>query len=373
MPNGGSDCCGTCWFNSKNDGKPGYHGAETPGKVRCTIRNIEPEDPFYTYCANHPHHNKQKISVPLGPVFRDQYPGREVWIEAPKSEEITLKLLELLKSITNEVTSKYPSPLDFEEIVIDQLKTLKDKRAIPGLIDIIHMDIDAYSAYDPDNIQHVCIRNKAQVVGKAIEALLFISDGKYLDEVDFFIDVGIKNTGITDYHEQKDNFSIIRYYLTSGLQYCPFNKIQVLLEIAKNDPCPSVHQLAEQLDSHIQSAKHRSAYGRRRGTAIVDTDQGVVVVTHDDYQFLLPGGSPERGKLQIQTAIRELQEETGLIAYDVRYLFTHMAAKVFLIQAEGSPEPRSEITKLAYYQKGSDLHVSNNTRLIIEKYWNYLE
>lgn len=369
MPNGGSDCCGTCWFNSKNEGKPGYHGADKPGVVRCIIRNIEIDHPFYTYCANHPHHNKQKISVPIGPVYRDDYPGREVWIEAPKSEEITVQLLELLKSITNDVQSKYPSPIDFEEIIIDQLIKLKEKRAIPGLLDIISMDVDAYRTYDPDNLEHACIRNKIPIVGKSIEALLYISNGSYLDQVDFFVDLGVFESKKQDYQEEKDSFSIIRYYFILGLQHCPFDKVTGLLDIASKDPHSTVRNAAKQLQSQIKNAAERSAYGRRRGTAIVETEHGIIVVTHDNRQYLLPGDSPKRGELQIQTAIRELREETGLKAYDVRYLFTHMAAKVFLIKAEGDPEPRNEIKKIDYYQKGSQIKVSNNTRQIIEKYW----
>jgi len=96
-----------------------------------------------------------------------------------------------------------------------------------------------------------------------------------------------------------------------------------------------------------------------------------MVVTHNNYQFLLPGGSPKPGELQIQAAIRELREETALRAYDVRYLFTHMSAKVFLIQVEGTPEPRNEINSIEYYSEGSSVNVSNNTRLIIEKYWEW--
>ena len=71
-----------------------------------------------------------------------------MWIEAPKSEEITVQLW-ALKSITNDVQSKYPSPIDFEEIIIGQLMELKEKRAIPGLLDIISMDVDAYRKYVP--------------------------------------------------------------------------------------------------------------------------------------------------------------------------------------------------------------------------------
>lgn len=372
MPNGGSDCCGTCWFNSKNEGKPGYHGADKPGIVRCTIRNIETDDPFYTYCANHPHHNRQKISVPLGPVYRSKHPGRAVWIEAPKSEEITVQLLELLKSITNDVQSIYPSPIDFEEIIIDQLTELKEKRAIPGLLDIISMDIDGYRNYDPDNLEHVCIRNKIPIVGKAIRALFYISNGMYLDQVDFFVDLGVLESRKQEDKEDKDPFFIIRFYFILGLQFCPFEKVTDLLKIAIKDPHPSVRNAAKELQSHIKNASEKSAYGRRRGTAIVETEQGIIVVTHDNRQYLLPGGSPKRGELQIQAAIRELREETGLKAYDVRYLFTHMAAKVFLMKAEGDPEPRNEITKIDYYQNGSQIKVSNNTRLIIEKYWESL-
>ena len=31
MPSGRSDCWGTCWFNSKNNRKPGYQGSEKEG------------------------------------------------------------------------------------------------------------------------------------------------------------------------------------------------------------------------------------------------------------------------------------------------------------------------------------------------------
>ena len=62
MPNGGSDCCGTCWFNSANEGKPGYREGPPPRKVRCTIRGLE-------------------IEVPIGPVYvTDDYPYKSVTV-----------------------------------------------------------------------------------------------------------------------------------------------------------------------------------------------------------------------------------------------------------------------------------------------------
>ena len=68
------------------------------------------------------------------------------------------------------------------------------------------------------------------------------------------------------------------------------------LDIAIKDPHPTVRDTAKQLQSQIKNAAERSAYGRRRGTAIVETERGIIVVTHDNRQFLLPGGSPKRGK-----------------------------------------------------------------------------
>ena len=40
MPNGGSDCCGTCWFNAKNKGEKGYGHAKDPEPAFCTIRAL---------------------------------------------------------------------------------------------------------------------------------------------------------------------------------------------------------------------------------------------------------------------------------------------------------------------------------------------
>src|SRR5262245_28248999 len=69
MPNGGSDCCATCWFNSKNEGEAGFSHAGAPGPASCTICKLAIENPFYTYCANHPHRRAQQDRIPIGPVF----------------------------------------------------------------------------------------------------------------------------------------------------------------------------------------------------------------------------------------------------------------------------------------------------------------
>jgi ADP-ribose pyrophosphatase YjhB (NUDIX family) len=111
------------------------------------------------------------------------------------------------------------------------------------------------------------------------------------------------------------------------------------------------------------------AYDRRRGTAIIEDQRGILVVTHgEDGIYLLPGGGARQDELQIIAAIRELREETGLYPIEVKYLFTHLKAKVFAMKVKGTPKPCNEIRKIEWYQPGSRVNVSGNTRAIINRY-----
>ena len=97
MPNGGSDCCGTCWFNAKNKGESGYDHARDREPDFCTIRSLPIADPFYTYCGNHPHRRPERDPIPLGPVFTGE--ERELSQPSPDTEEIRQHLLSLLHKI----------------------------------------------------------------------------------------------------------------------------------------------------------------------------------------------------------------------------------------------------------------------------------
>jgi len=46
---------------------------------------------------------------------------------------------------------------------------------------------------------------------------------------------------------------------------------------------------------------------RRRGTAIVETEQGILVTADRNKVFLLPGSEANKGEFRIETAMQELR------------------------------------------------------------------
>ncbi len=147
MPNGGSDCCGTCWFNAKNKGQAGYAHSGDPEPASCTIRDLPIEDPFYTYCANHPHRSPERDSIPIGPAFTGDSDGtRELWQPSPDTEEIRLHLLELLARIEERPASEYPIGIHLDEVVVRQLGEFREARAVEGLKRISRFNPSAMEA-----------------------------------------------------------------------------------------------------------------------------------------------------------------------------------------------------------------------------------
>ena len=62
---------------------------------------------------------------------------------------------------------------------------------------------------------------------------------------------------------------------------------------------------------------------RRRSTAIVKTPKGILVVASHSKVYLLPGGEANNGELRTDASVKELKEETGLIATKSSSFQTH--------------------------------------------------
>lgn len=164
MPNGGSDCCGTCWFNVANQA-PDSEDARTPRRhARCEIRGLDIQRPYWTYCANHPHRSPERDRIPIGPVWVDEGAGREIWQQAPDNEEVRGHLLDLAARIEEQPASEYPIGIYRDELVVWLLGERRERRAIPQLQRIAAFRADA-TAGPPFN------RTRQSLVGLAKQAL----------------------------------------------------------------------------------------------------------------------------------------------------------------------------------------------------------
>lgn len=99
MPNGGTDCCGTCWFNRSLGGKRGSRNFNRAIPSHCEIRALDIPNPFWTYCANHPYHRPSQDRIPIGPVYVHEIKGdrRKEWRPSPDTEEVRQHLLDIVR------------------------------------------------------------------------------------------------------------------------------------------------------------------------------------------------------------------------------------------------------------------------------------
>jgi len=172
MPNGGSDCCGTCWFNARNKGKAGYVHASDPEPSFCTIRGIAIENPFWTYCTNHPHHRPNRDPIPIGPVFVDSggYPyDRKQLQPSPDTEEVRQHLLDLARAIIEQPVEEYPAGTASDEMVVWQLGEFREERAVDELRRI--------AAFSPNAAVGRFARTRERLLAAAEEALSKLGAG----------------------------------------------------------------------------------------------------------------------------------------------------------------------------------------------------
>jgi 8-oxo-dGTP diphosphatase len=136
---------------------------------------------------------------------------------------------------------------------------------------------------------------------------------------------------------------------------------------------------------------------RRRGTVILETGQGILVVAGHHGPFMLPGGGANRGESRFVAALRELTEETSLRPYEAKVIFKHLGPEqptfsgkykfqdhhtVCIVKATGTIKLHDDAKRFAYinpgtgkgldpFNSGRDIGISNTTKRIIEKYRNW--
>jgi len=155
VPNGGSDNCGTCWFNTKNKGERGFKAfqkhRDEPDPAICRVRGFKIPSQLYTYCANHPMRNPDRIDVPLGPALQHcmttgepadvvHFGDRWLWQESPDTPVVRDALLRVLDAIAKTPWEEYPIGPTLAQLAIWQVAEFKESRAVPYLEAIIQRE-----------------------------------------------------------------------------------------------------------------------------------------------------------------------------------------------------------------------------------------
>jgi len=101
---------------------------------------------------------------------------------------------------------------------------------------------------------------------------------------------------------------------------------------------------------------------RRRGTVILETTSGILVVAGNHGKYMLPGGGANRGESRFVAALRELTEETSLRPYEAKIIFNHLGPEhpsfsgkgkyqdhhtVCIVKATGTIRLRDDAKRLA--------------------------
>ncbi len=125
------------------------------------------EQPFYTYCGNHPHRRPKRDPIPIGPVYIGESSGvRELWRSSPDTEEIRQHLLTLLARIQAKPVTEYPIGLYTDEIVVWQLGEFREARAIAGLQRIASFDPSFAEAGPFGRTRHELVKLAQEALAK---------------------------------------------------------------------------------------------------------------------------------------------------------------------------------------------------------------
>ena len=122
---------------------------------------------------------------------------------------------------------------------------------------------------------------------------------------------------------------------------------------------------------------------RKRGTIILKTQRGILVVQEPNGSWSLPGGGIEKNESDVEGALRELREETTVKGKRANYQFDTRGNvhrnrqgqryvnlyKIYEVtEYENQPKPSNEIRKIRYWKPEKDMRLTSTTERILDIY-----
>ena len=114
---------------------------------------------------------------------------------------------------------------------------------------------------------------------------------------------------------------------------------------------------------------------RRRATVIVERDDYVLLIREKGARrFSLPGGGIEGGESVMETALRELREETKLSVIKSERLFNHEGAtqnhRVVWALVRGNVQiQRKELSEYKWWNRKDDVPLIDSAKAILGKHF----
>ena len=110
---------------------------------------------------------------------------------------------------------------------------------------------------------------------------------------------------------------------------------------------------------------------RPRATVVLIRNGRVLLVSGETGRFSLPGGGIEPGEQSVETAVRELHEETGLTATRTEFVFDWASSAnrhhVFLVEADGDVRTGAEISGFRWWDRLEPLPTHAHVEAILAR------